>query len=220
MKLLLHILLPLLVLFSGCALAPPEFELPSQLASMNELEPYLERAVARQSPPGLTLAVVKGSETTYLKSFGVADGPHDVPASEKSVYQWWSITKLFTVTAVLQLMEEGKLNLDDPVVKYLPFLHFRGKINDDSDITIRHLLSHSSGLKDIGISIIGWVHYDGDPHYKQAELLKSKLRKHNKVAIEPGREGRYTNFGYIILAVLIEEMSGQSYEDYIKTRIL
>lgn len=220
MKILLYFLLSLVILSSGCAFAPPKLNIPEQFTSMNELEPYLNRAVDQQAPPGLTLAVVKGNETPYLKSFGMADGPRSIAATGKTPYQWWSLTKLFTVTAILQLMEQGKLDLDEPAVTYLPFLYFRGNIKHNSDITIRHLLSHSSGLNDIGIGILGWVHYEGDPALNQTQLLKSKLGKYNKVKVEPGHEGRYTNFGYLMLAAVIEAVSGQSYENYVKTHIL
>jgi CubicO group peptidase (beta-lactamase class C family) len=148
-------LLPALPLLLGGCFAPPKLELPAKASSMAELEPYLERAVARNAPPGMTVAVIRGEETRYLKSFGLADGPKGIPASGQSVYQWWSVTKLFTATAVLQLHEEGKLDLDAPVVRYLPFVRFRGKIASDSAVTVRRLLSHSSGLQDVGMSILG-----------------------------------------------------------------
>jgi D-alanyl-D-alanine carboxypeptidase len=211
------------LLSSAVVFAAPKLSLPDgPIDSIQEMEPYLESAVARKEPPGLTLAVIKGDETLYLKSFGTADGPQNRPLSERSVYQWWSITKLFTVVAILQLAEQGQLHLDDPVAKHLPFIHFRGKVKSEQDtaITIRRLLSHSSGLKDVGMSILGWIHYDGDPHPNQTDFLKSKLDKHNKLGIAPGREGRYTNFGYLVLAAVIEAVSGQSYEDYIRSHIL
>jgi D-alanyl-D-alanine carboxypeptidase len=208
---------------SAFAFAPPKLLLPEgRIDSIQQIEPYLESAVTRKEPPGLILAVIKGHETRYLKSFGTADGPQNRPITERSVYQWWSITKLFTAVAILQLAEQGRLHLDDPVAKHLPFIRFRGKVKHEQDtaITLRRLLSHSSGLKDVGMSILGWIHFDGDPHLNQTDFLKSKLDKHNKVGLAPGREGRYTNFGYLILAAVIEAVSGKSYEDYVRASIL
>lgn len=136
------------------------------------------------------------------------------------MHQWWSVTKIFTVVAVLQLAEDGKLGLDDPVTRHLPFATFRGKKGWDSAVTIRRLLGHASGLGDIGMSIIGWIHYDGDPHPNQTELLKAKLAKYDRLKTPPGREGRYSNFGYLMLAAVIEAAAGMPYEDYVRERIL
>lgn len=136
------------------------------------------------------------------------------------MYQWWSLTKLFTAAAVLQLHERDLLELDDPVSKYLPFFEVTNRNKDSDPITIRQLLSHSSGLGDIGFSILGWIHFDDSATINQIELLKEKLPRYAKLKSQPGTTGAYSNLGYIVLAALIESISGESYRSFIKTNIL
>jgi len=210
----------LLAFNSGCAIFPPQLELPDIINAINEIEPYLQKAVEKEQPPSITLAVVKGGVTQYSKSFGYADVPVKKKATDQTIYQWWSLTKLFTAVAILQLQEKGLINIDDPVSKHLSFFKVRNLKDENQPITIRQLLSHSSGLGDIGMSILGWIHYEGDPHINQTDFLKQKLPEYNELDIQPGREGRYSNFGYLVLAGLIEEVSGKSYESYIIENIL
>ncbi len=210
----------LIAFTSGCSILPPTLELPKTIDSISEIEQYLQKAVDREEPPSITLAVVKGDKTLYSKSFGYADGPRKKQATNRTVYQWWSLTKIFTAVAILQLEEKGLLSLDDPVSKHLPFFQARNSSGENQTITVRQLLSHSSGLGDIGMAILGWIHYEGDSALSQTDLLKKTHSKYEKLDIEPGREGRYSNFGYILLAGIIEAVSGKAYEVYIFENIL
>lgn len=200
---------------SSCAFLPPKLALPATVASMAELEPYLEDAVLHQKPPSISVGVIKNNDVTYAKAFGHADALRKTPASPDTVYQWWSLTKLFTSVAVLQLQERGLLSIDDPVAEHLPGFTTRGKKVNPHDITIKQLLSHSSGLGDIGMAILGWIHFEGDAHPNQTEFFNSTVEKYNKLKVKPGEQGRYSNFGYLALAALIESVSGEFYEDYI-----
>jgi len=182
---------------------------------MAALEPYLENAVLHQKPPSVSVGVIKNNNTVYTKAFGHTDALAQSPASPDTVYQWWSLTKLFTAVAVLQLQERGLLSIDDSVADHLPGFTTRGKSVNPQDIIIKQLLSHSSGLGDIGMAILGWVHFEGDAHPNQTELFNSTIEKYNKLKVKPGEQGRYSNFGYLALAALIESVSGESYEDYI-----
>lgn len=194
-------------------------ELPKTITTIAEIEPYLQKAVDKEQPPGITLAVVKGGSTLYAKSFGYADGPRKKLATNQTIYQWWSLTKIFTAIAILQLEEKGKLSIDDPVSKHLPFFQVHGS-HGEVQITVRQLLSHSAGLGDIGMAILGWIHYEGDPALSQTSLLKKTHTKYNEIDIQPGIEGRYSNFGYILLAGIIEGVSGKTYEAYVVENIL
>lgn len=210
----------LFVLVGGCAVLPPKLELPKSISSIEQLEPYLQRAVERQQPPGITLGVVGGDATMYVKSFGFADATLGRQATNDTVYQWWSLTKVFTAVAILQLEDKGVLDLDDSVSMHLPFFVARNRAGEIQVVTIRQLLSHSAGLGDIGMSILGWIHYEGDPALSQTELLEEKHAKYSVLEIQPGEEGRYSNFGYILLAGVIEAASGKSYESYVVENIL
>lgn len=204
---------------SGCAFLPPKLNLPASVTSMDELEPFLTDAVSKRTPPSISVAVIKNDNAIYTKAFGYTDLAGKQEASPDTVYQWWSLTKLFTAVALLQLQEQNLLSIDDPVAKHLPTFTARGRHSKEQVITIKQLLSHSSGLGDIGMEILGWVHFDGDPHPTQTEFFNSHVDKYNKLKVKPGEQGRYSNFGYMALGALIEAVSGQSYESYIVENI-
>lgn len=193
---------------------------PATVDSIDEFESYLYQLVEAGDPPGVSVVVVKDSEVVYAKGFGRADGPRHVAATPDTVYRWWSITKMFTAVATLQLHEKGLLDVDDPVRRYLPFFEVDYPTPDSRPITIWHLLTHTAGLPDAGSEILGWIHYDGDPSVNQTELLKQKLPSYRRLVTEPGSEGRYTNIGYMVLAAVIEAVAGQPYEDYVAEHVL
>ena len=94
---------------------------PKQVNDVGKLESYLEQLVKSGNPPGLSLVVVKDGNVVYNNAFGFADGPNGVKADMDTVYHWWSMTKIPTAIAIMQLREQGKLNLDNPVSEYLPW---------------------------------------------------------------------------------------------------
>lgn len=206
--------------FWGSPFLPPNLELPKKINSVTELDPYLENAVSKNAPPNISIAVIGKDKPLYFKSYGYADSLQTQKASNQTVYQWWSLTKIFTAIAVLQLEEKGLVHIDDPVVKHLPAFDVRNLKDQSRPITIRQLLSHTSGLGDIGMSILGWVHFENDPHVSQTDLLSKIFPKYNKLDTQPGQEGNYSNLGYIVLAALIEKVSGRPYEAYILNNIL
>ena len=105
--------------FYALATHPPAT--PRQLKNSNELEAYFDRLVASENPPGLSLVVVKDGRIVYNRGFGYEDRPAWKKANPDTVYHWWSMTKIPTMIAILQLVEQGKLNLDQPVVEILPW---------------------------------------------------------------------------------------------------
>lgn len=197
--------------------SPPKT--PASVADIAELEGYLERLVEENIPPSLSVVIVKNNAVVYSKAFGMADGLNQVPATPDTVYHWWSITKVPTAIAIMQLAEQGKLDLDDPVSNYLSFFEVEYPSENSEAITIRQLLSHTSGLSDFIPAMIGWVHYQ-DEILNQTELLKQHLPNYNKLKYEPGSDGAYTNLGYLVLGAVIEEVSGKSYESYIYEHVL
>jgi CubicO group peptidase (beta-lactamase class C family) len=189
---------------------------PKVVSNLAELEAYLDDLTGHNpdSPPGLSLVVVKDGEIVYQKGFGLADGLRDIPATADTVYNQWSMVKPITAVAVLQLHEQGLLDIDDPVADYLPFFEVQYPSESSETITIRHLLNHSSGLRNNVPEIIGWIHFDGDPEWNQTALIKEKLPDYAELAYEPGSQGVYTNIGYMVLAAVIEAASGQTYQQY------
>ncbi len=208
----------IIVLFGSCStFVPPP---PDHISNVSELEAYIQELVDIGIPPGLSLAVVKDGRIIYSRGFGWADRPRGIPAAPESVYHWWSITKIATAIAVFQLQEKGKLQLDDPVIQSLPFFDVEYPSGSSKAVTIRNLLNHSSGLPDPGLNIITWIHHDGEPPYNQTELVKSVLPEYSKLLFEPGERSEYTNIGYMVLGAIIEKITGETYEDYIRQNIL
>ncbi|HET6418140.1 MAG TPA: serine hydrolase domain-containing protein [Polyangiales bacterium] len=200
----------------GCA--PRKPALPDDLSSAEDFERYVDSIVATGDPPGISVAIVRDTGLVYARGFGWADRPRQLRATPETAYQWWSITKVFTATAVLQLAEARKVELDAPVKRYLDFFEPKNA-GDYEPATVRQLLSHSACLNDVGMAILGWVHFDPTERRPQLEFAEEKLREHGKIVCEPGSEGRYSNLGYIVLAALIEKVSGQGYEDYVAEHI-
>jgi len=201
------------------AFAPHAPSTPKQVNDTGELEAYLNRLVGSGNPPGLSLVVVKDGTIIYKNAFGYADGPHGVKADTNAVYHWWSMTKIPTAVAIMQLREQGKLDLDEAVIEYLPWFEVTHPSDTSQVITVRHLLQHTSGLPDTIPAMIGWVHYD-DATRNQTEIVKKYLPDFNKLKFEPGEKAVYSNFNYMVLGAVIEAVSGQSYETYIAKNIL
>ena len=197
-------------------LVPKPLKPPQEVNNLVELEAHLDALTGYNpdSPPGLSLVVVKDGEIVYQKGFGLADGLQNIPATADTVYNQWSMVKPITAVAVLQLHEQGLLDIDNQVVDYLPFFEVQYPTESSERITIRHLLNHSSGLRNNVPEIIGWIHFDGDPEWNQTELIKEKLTDYTELAYEPGSMGVYTNVGYMVLAAVIEAVSGQTYQQY------
>jgi CubicO group peptidase (beta-lactamase class C family) len=201
----------------ACAPHPPKT--PTHVTGIDELEHFLTQLIASGNPPGLSIVVVKGGKIVYNRAFGVADGPRQMAATPETVYHWWSMTKIVTAMAVLQLQEQGRLKIDDPVAAYLPAFQAKSVATGDLPITIRHLLNHSSGLPDTVPAMIGWVHYQ-DELVDQTQLLEHHLPHYNKLNFAPGSKASYSNLGYMVLGAVIEAVSGQSYADYVNEHIL
>jgi D-alanyl-D-alanine carboxypeptidase len=108
---------------------------------------WIEGQIAYRGLPGVAVGVVSGQELIWSKGFGYADIKAKLPMTAKTKFRMASNSKLFTAIAIMQLREEGKLGLDDPVVKYLPWFKAKPAGDDDGPITIEQLLSHSSGLQ-------------------------------------------------------------------------
>jgi CubicO group peptidase (beta-lactamase class C family) len=200
----------------GCATSEP----PQIIANVGELETYLNNVVASGTPQGMSLVVVKEGKIVYQKGFGWADRPQKIEATSESIYHWWSITKIVTAIAILQQQEQGKLRLDDSVEKILPYFNVQYPSVNSKTITIRQLMNHSSGLHNPDFRIASWVHHEGEPSVNQTDLVKKLLPDFSKLEFEPGDHSEYSNFGYMVLGAIIEKVTAQTYEVYVKEHIL
>jgi CubicO group peptidase (beta-lactamase class C family) len=166
--------------------------------------------------PSLAVIAVRGDDTVIAHGYGWSDLAQARKASAETIYLYCSMTKLFTATASMQLCEHGLIDLDRAVKTYLP--HIPLQHPSGHEVTVRHLLSHSSGLANpIPVS---WVHLAEEPAVNLDDFTKRLLTKYHRLTFEPGSRYAYSNLGYLVLGLVIERMSGQSYMDYIRQHIL
>ncbi|WP_276313958.1 serine hydrolase domain-containing protein [Nocardia huaxiensis] len=200
----------------------------SETAAPTTLTRTMDEAV-RAGFPGIQV-VIDGPKGHRTLSAGVGDLGTGAPIPEHSQVRIGSNTKTFVATVLMQLVAEGKVQLDAPVETYLPGV-ITGNGNDGNRITVRQLLQHTSGLPEY--LIVGDPGYAPDPnsprvepgseqarlvHYTPAELVRSALTLPPQ--FEPGAKSVYTNTNYILLGMLIERVTGRAYIDEIQTRIL
>jgi len=172
----------------------------------SNVDAYVEAERQKQRIPGLSLAVVKDGQIILAKGYGYANVEHQVPVKPETIFQSGSMGKQFTATAVMLLVEEGKINLDEKISKYL------GEVPESwQNITVRHLLTHTSGLTDYPDD------FDFRRDYTEAELLKRAQAI--KLAFNPGEKWQYSNMGYVTLGILIGKVTGQFYGDFLQGRV-
>ncbi len=176
----------------------------------------------RDHVPGLSLAVVKDGKVVYARGFGARNLKASLPATPETLYGIGSCTKSFTALAVMQLQEQGKLNVNDPVRRYLPEFKVG---REESPITIHHLLSHSSGIPDLGSADVEVNRFlEGDEKWVPLTSFDDMMTFVNggkdMVAAEPGSKFFYLNEGYALLGRIVEKIGGMRYEDYVRERIL
>jgi CubicO group peptidase (beta-lactamase class C family) len=178
-------------------------------------EAAIDNVFARWSvaTPGCALGVSEGGRVVLRKAYGMADLEHDVPNSPDTIFEAGSVSKQFTAAAVLLLAREGKLSLDDPVSKYIPELPDYGK-----PLLIRHMLQHTSGLRDWGSveGVAGWPRTTRV--YTQAHVLDIVSRQ-KALNFEPGTNWSYSNTGYNLAAIIVSRVSGQLFAEFCRLRI-
>src|SRR3989440_954426 len=178
-----------------------------------ELEPKIKEEVQQGRLPGFAIGVVKNGKLIYAKGFGVAKLGGTTGITSKSLFHMASVTKTFVATAIMQLSEKGKIDLDAPVIRYLPYF----KLNDERyrTITIRQMLSHTSGIPDT-------ITYNWDKPEYDAGALERFVRSiaDQKLVFAPGEKFAYSNTAYEMLGDVIAKVSGESFEDYVQHNIL
>ena len=168
---------------------------------------YVREEVRRQRIPGLSIAVVQDGRVLLARGYGSANVEHRVPATDSTVYQSGSIGKMFTAALVLQLADSGRLGLDDPIRRHLP----EGPARWDS-ITVRHLLTHTSGIPDYTDSVV-----DLRRDYTEDELVR--IAAGLPPLFAAGERWSYSNTGYVLLGAIIRRVSGRFYGDLLRERI-
>jgi D-alanyl-D-alanine carboxypeptidase len=190
---------------SGNARAVPPRPAPS-----SAYDAVLKRAVDAGGPGAAAIVVVDG-KVVYRQAYGMASLELGVPLQSDMVFRLGSVTKQFTATAIMMLVEQGKVALADPIDKYLPGYPMQGHV-----ITVEHLLTHTSGIQSY-TDMPGWM-----ANRIKADLTVKELVdgfKNEPMQFAPGTRYRYNNSGYVLLGAIIEKASGQSYESFVSERI-
>lgn len=165
-----------------------------------------------QNNPGMAVSVIKDGDVVYSKGFGSANLEYDIPITTKTIFHSASLSKQFTAFAILLLEAEGKLSLDDDVRKYIPEVPNFGKT-----ITLRHLASHSSGLRDQW-RLLNMAGYRIDDVITTKHIMKLVARQ-KALNFDPGDEDSYSNTGFTLLAEVVARVSGQSFAEFTNERI-
>lgn len=184
-----------------------DFPLSPELRAKVDL--IVQQALADTGVPSASIAIVTTSRIAYVNAYGDARLDPKTPARPEMRYSIGSVSKQFTATAILMLKEEGKLSLDDPVAKFLPTL------TRANEVTIRELLSHTSGYQDY------WPQDYVPPFMTHPitanEILDRWARK--PLDFDPGTKWQYSNTNYVIAGVIVEKLSGQPLLDFLQKRI-
>lgn len=170
------------------------------------VDDYIRTEMAKQHIPGLALLVSRGGQVIRAQGYGLANVELQVPVKPETIFQSGSVGKQFTATAVMMLVEEGKIGLEDPITKYFPDAPDTWK-----QVTIRELLSHTAGFTDYPKS------FDMRKDYAEAQLLK--IVEGIPLAYTPGTSWSYSNLGYLTLGIVIHKVTGEFYGDFLQERI-
>ncbi len=187
---------------------------PAVDSALRLLESWITARMEYDRIPGLSIAVVLDQNIVWSRGFGRADIEGRVPATPRTIYRAASITKLFTATALMQLRDAGRLRLDDPVVKFLPWFKPVNPFPAAPPITIWDLLTHTSGLPSEAA-----FPYWTDHVFPTREQIMKALPSQTLV-YPPGTRYKYSNLGLILAGEVAAAVSGESWDGYVKKHIL
>lgn len=183
---------------------------PTDFAAIDR---YIEQEMREQRIPGLALGIVQGDQIVHLQGFGMAD-PSGRAVTPQTPFLIFSSTKSFTALAIMQLVEAGRIELDAPVQRYLPW--FRVADPDASaGITVRHLLNQTSGIS----TADGNADITRDDAADDALERRARTLQTIRLSQPVGATFQYANANYDLLGLLVQTVSAQPYEDYIQQQI-
>ena len=157
--------------------------------------------------------IALGGDILYAKGFGLADGPKGMPATPDTVYQWGSMAKMVTATAIMQLHEKGLVDLDGRVSNYLDYFPA------EYPITVRQLLNHSAGMPEANLAHKLW-NLDGKPLLDPDLAAREYVDEFTSPIFEPGSASAYANPHLLLAGQIVAEVSGKPYIEYVKENIL
>ena len=195
--------LKLIALIAGISTATPLFAADQPT---DPVSAFVRGQMQHQHIPGLALLVSKNGKPIRTEGYGFSNLELSVPARPETIFQSGSVGKQFTATAVMMLVEAGKVGLEDPLTRYFPEAPASW-----NQVTVRELLSHTAGFTDYPKD------FDERKDYTEGELLK--IVEAIPLAYPPGTSYSYSNLGYLTLGILIHKVSGEFYGDFLRQRI-
>lgn len=187
---------------------------PEIVAAIKVLDAWIEATVVSREQPGLSIGIVYDQDLIWAKGYGFADLAKKIPATPTTAYRIGSISKLFTSTAIMQLRDAGKLQLDDTVSKHLPWFKIKNTHQDGPAITIRHLLTHTSGLPREAFG----VNWSDLTFPKREEMIKWLPEQETLFPAET--EWKYSNLALSLAGEIVTTVSGEPWPLYIDNHIL
>lgn len=186
-----------LILFLSCL---------QRSCSADKIDDYVHAEMQKQHIAGLSLAIVRDGKATKIKGYGIANLEWKTPVTKDTAFQSGSVGKQFTSAAVMLLVEDGKIGLDEKISRYLPNTPEAWK-----EITVRHLLTHTSGLTD----------YQNDIDFSKDTTDAQMQTQFAKYPLDfaTGSNWSYSNLGYVLLGILIKQVTGKFYGDVLKERV-
>jgi len=199
---------------NGSAEPRPLARRPEVAAAIAVLDAWVTATVASREQPGLSLGIVHDQDLIWAKGYGLSDLAKKVPATPSTVYRIASISKLFTTTAILQLRDAGRLQLDEPVAKYLPWFKIKNAHPEGPAITIRHLLTHTSGLPREAAGV-NW----SDLTMPKREEMIQRIGEQETV-FPAETEWKYSNLGLTLAGEIVASVSGEPWDHYVESHVL
>ena len=184
------------------------------VTNLKLMEGWIESQIQYHDIPGLSVALVHDQDMIYSKGFGYADLDDETPATAQTMYRISSITKAFTATAIMQLRDQGKLQLDDPIEKHLPWFRIKNRFPNAPAVTIWHLLTHTSGLPREA-AFPYWTDYKFP---SRAEMIQALGQQETVFPTET--RIKYSNLALALAGEIVAEASGVPYSEYITKNIL
>jgi len=189
-----------LALLGGLAASPMQ-------AHADTVDDYVRAEMQKRHIPGMTVAVLRDNKLIKEGTYGLASIEHNVATRADTSYSLASMTKTFTASGIMLLVQDGRITLDDSITKILPQLPAAW-----SGVTLRHCLSHTSGLPDAITDDVNITTISGDRDILLQELAKLPLQP-------AGEKSVYNQTGYVLLGMVIEKISGMPYEQFLQTRL-
>ena len=190
----------------------PVFKKGDFPGAVSVLDTIIRTNLEQQRIPGAAVALVHEGRVIFSQCYGYADAQKKVPITEDTYFMVGSLTKSFTALAVLKLIEQGKIDLNADIKNYIPDFSIKNLYGGETLITVNHLLTHTSGLM-----IDYYVHLTGETKQPNADLL-SQLRE-EYLCFMPGSASKYSNIGYRLLGIMIEQVTGERFENYLEKEV-